>query len=95
MRFGFSGRPRIFAGMVPYEARDGASMLKIGRNHFRLKDAYEGCFITGQTGSGKSSGPGRALVSLVLGILYALLAFGAERVLLAPLRRVFYRFYAT
>ena len=78
MRLGFSGRPRIFAGMVPYEARDGASMLKIGRNHFRLKDAYEGCFITGQTGSGKSSGPGRALAQAYLRAGMGMLVLAAK-----------------
>jgi hypothetical protein len=52
---------------VAFRSRPNHSLVKLNRrDHFRLRDAYEGVVIMGGTGSGKSSGSGEALAMAYL-----------------------------
>ena len=46
---------------------DQQGLLALGRDPWRIKDACEGTVIFGGTGSGKTSGSGRALAQSFLG----------------------------
>jgi len=46
---------------------DHQGLLALGRDPWRIKDACEGTVIFGGTGSGKTSGSGRALAQSFLG----------------------------